>query len=61
MGRAAAHQQRVAVRLCACDQSCAQVSSGARTVLDDDRLSEHRRQPLADHAGENIGGASRSG
>ena len=49
-----AEQQRVTVRRRAHDRFGCDVSARARPVVDHDRLADPVRQPLADHAGDDV-------
>ena len=53
------HQhERVAVRRSLGDGSRAERSARAAAIVDDDRLAQALLQPLADHAGDNVGTAA---
>jgi hypothetical protein len=53
-----AEQQRVAVRRRAHHRFGRDIAAGARPVVDDDSLAQAIRQPLADHAGDDVGRAA---
>ena len=52
-------QQRVAVRRRAHDRFGGDIAAGARPVVDHDRLAQPLRQPLSDHAGNDVRRAAR--
>jgi len=58
--RYAGEQERVSVGRRIHDQFGADIAGGTRPVLDDERLAEPLREPLADQACSDVGAAPRS-